>query len=89
MVRYVCTVVNRGDSNSLNGGSSAGQEDRVQLLQQWQSGGEGEVVIVQGVVMGHQAMLQVVHWESWYMTPANGGGRLMFTILFEPTTSIL
>ena len=31
------------------------------------------MVVVQRMVVGHQTMLQVVHWEGGHVTPGGGG----------------
>ena len=69
-----CVCVFTINSNSLYGRLSAGQEDGVQFLEERESEGEREVVVVQRMVVGHQAMLQVVHWEGGHVTPGGGGG---------------
>ena len=47
----------------------------MQLLQQRQAAREGEMVVLQWVMVGDHALLKIVHQQSWHMTPGVGRCR--------------
>ena len=49
----------------------------MKLLQQRQTAREGEMVVLQRMVMGDYALLKIVHKQSWHKAPGVGKSGYM------------
>ena len=55
--------------HSLYGSPPASEEAGVEFSEEGEAAGEGEMVVLQRMVVGYQTLLQVVDRECGYMTP--------------------